>query len=249
MHVYVYDSFLNQKKYASLLAKIETRITDLGLSGKISRLGLIKNIKETVENEIKRGAKTIIAVGNDQTISEILPAMINTQIPLGVIPIDGPNKLSVSLGIESGERACDVLSARRIERLDLGEVNKNYFLSNLFLVNDGTIIEMNKDFTIEPIGEGSVNILNMATLNYPMFENEKSNPRDEKLELYIETKRRRGVFQGEGRKSFFVFKTLTIINTKNNLITIDGVKQIDTPAEVKILPKGINIIVGKNRTF
>ncbi len=34
MHVYVYDSFLNQKKYDRILARLETRITDLGLNGK-----------------------------------------------------------------------------------------------------------------------------------------------------------------------------------------------------------------------
>jgi len=42
MHVYVYDSFLNQKKYDRILARLETRITDLGLNGKISILLIMK---------------------------------------------------------------------------------------------------------------------------------------------------------------------------------------------------------------
>ncbi|MCK4553680.1 hypothetical protein KAU19_01815, partial [Candidatus Parcubacteria bacterium] len=64
MHIYIYDSYVNQKKYDKVLARIETRITDLGLNGKISRLGLMKNIPDLVYNELKRGVKTIIAVGN-----------------------------------------------------------------------------------------------------------------------------------------------------------------------------------------
>ena len=38
---------------------MEIRLTDLGLNGKIIRLGGIKNIKGTIQNEIKLGAKTI----------------------------------------------------------------------------------------------------------------------------------------------------------------------------------------------
>ena len=58
MHVYIYDSFLGHKKFDNTLARIETRLTDLGLNGKISRMGAMKNIQSTVSNELKRGAKT-----------------------------------------------------------------------------------------------------------------------------------------------------------------------------------------------
>jgi len=44
----------------------------LGLNGKIIRLGLLENINEAVENEIKRGAKTIVAVGSDKTVHKIM---------------------------------------------------------------------------------------------------------------------------------------------------------------------------------
>jgi hypothetical protein len=50
MHIYIYDSFVNQKKYDSTTAKIETRITDLGLNGKIVRLGIIISVEEVINN-------------------------------------------------------------------------------------------------------------------------------------------------------------------------------------------------------
>ena len=101
MHIYIYDSFVNQKKYDKILARIETRITDLELNGKISRLGVMKNIPDIVSNELKRGAKTIIAVGNDKTINQVINSLAGSQVPLGIIPIGRENnQISFALGIE-----------------------------------------------------------------------------------------------------------------------------------------------------
>mgnify|MGYP000966424279 FL=1 len=70
MHVYIYDEHLNKAKYNRAINRLEIRLTDLGLNGKIIRLGGIKNIKATIQNEIKLGAKTIVAVGNNQTVNK-----------------------------------------------------------------------------------------------------------------------------------------------------------------------------------
>jgi hypothetical protein len=80
MHVYIYDDYLNKGKYHKVINRIEIRLTDLGLNGKIIRLGDIKNIKGTIQNEIKLGAKTIIAVGNNQTVNKIIGALVDADI-------------------------------------------------------------------------------------------------------------------------------------------------------------------------
>ena len=124
MNIFIYDSFLNQKKYDRLLARVETRITDLGLNGKISRLSPTRNVSETITNELKRGAKTIIAVGNNKTINQIINSLAGSQAPLGIIPIgEDNNDIAKSLGIESIEAACDILSARLLVKIDLGLAN------------------------------------------------------------------------------------------------------------------------------
>ena len=46
MYYYLYDSRLNDKKYNNVIAKIETRLTDLGINGKINRLSFLKNINQ-----------------------------------------------------------------------------------------------------------------------------------------------------------------------------------------------------------
>ena len=163
MNIFIYDSFLNQKKYDRLLAKIETRITDLGLNGKISRLSLMRNIGDTVENELKRGAKTIIAVGNNETVNQIINSLAGSAVPLGIIPIgEENNDIARGLGIESVDQACAVLSARLLARLDLGLANQTYFLSSAAIENRGTIVDMSDDYTVETTKTGLIHVLNLA---------------------------------------------------------------------------------------
>ncbi len=60
MYVYLYDQFLRDKKYVSALKAIEVRLTDHGIAGKIIRLNTHTDAKAIIEEEIKRGAKTVV---------------------------------------------------------------------------------------------------------------------------------------------------------------------------------------------
>ena len=261
MHIYIYDSFLNRKKYDNTLARVETRLTDLGLNGKIARLGPMKNIKSIVENELKRGAKTIVAVGNDQTVSQVINAMSGAEqikmpkssAPLGIIPIGKNNNyIASSLGIELEELACDILAARRIEKVDLCLANNNFFISNATITSKGTILEINKNYSIEIAGEGEINIINMPAPNKLLPSNAKYSPSDGIFELFIKTKQRSGFFKinsGRVGESIFSLERLTILNNNNYPAILDGVLEVTTPVEISILKQKLNVIVGKERNF
>lgn len=249
MHIYIYDSFVNQKKYDKVLARIETRITDLELNGKISRLGVMKNIPDIVSNELKRGAKTIIAVGNDKTINQIINSLAGSQVPLGIIPIGRENnQISVALGIEQEEAACDTLSARRIVNLDLGKANNQYFLTNASINNKGTIVEIDRNYSIEIMEHGMVNIINLATDGMDLPKNAKFNPQDGILELFISAKQSKHFLKKIIGQSIFPFEKLTIIN-KHKPVILDGVAQIPAPVEISAAGQMLNVIVGKDRGF
>lgn len=261
MHIYIYDSFLSHKKYNGILARIETRLTDLGLNGKISRLGVMKNVRSAVENELKRGAKTIIAVGNDQTVNQVIGAMAGADagsgtggsVPLGIIPIGKNNNfIAKALGINPEEEACDILSGRRIEKLDLARVNDSFFLSDASIANEGTVIEMDKTYSIEILDEGEINVVNLAVANKPKPDNAKFNPQDGILELFIRTKKKKGFLKLSGAEtgeSIFSLKKLTIRNNKNHPLILDGSTEINTPAQINVLKQKLRMIVGRERNF
>ncbi len=261
MHVYIYDDFLVKRKYENLLASIETRITDLGLNGKIIRLGNMKSTISLLENELKQGAKTIIAVGNDSTVNKVLNKILshqqkensNDNMPLGIIPIGSKNNfISASLGIKNEEDACDILAARRIEKIDVGQIEptdpgqssiKKYFISHVYVPSQGTTIEIDKKYSIELIDGGEISILNLPILKTA------SNPQDGKLELVIENKKNKKIsFNNSENQSIFSFKKLVIINPKNQIL-LDNSLQVNPPIEISALKRKFNVIVGKSRNF
>ncbi|MBI2459514.1 MAG: hypothetical protein HYV53_03105 [Parcubacteria group bacterium] len=249
MNIFIYDSFLNQKKYDRLLARLETRITDLGLNGRISRLSPTRNVQETINNELKRGASAIIAVGNNKTINQTINSLAGSQVPLGIIPIGQDNNdIAASLGIESMEAACDVLAARLLAKLDLGLANQTYFLSNVRVNNQGTVIDMNKNYTIETAEKGLIYIFNLIGQQVKPPPQVKFIPDDGFLELVINTYGNKKFFAKQEHQSIFKIKKITIHNLKHQLI-LDGSISLNAPAEITVIKKHLNIIVGKNRNF
>ncbi len=244
MHVYIYDEYLNKTKYNRSINRLEIRLTDLGLNGKIIRLGGIKNIKGTIQNEIKLGAKTIIAVGNNQTVNKIIGAIIDTEIYgdfqkktlLGLVPIGDDNSIAASFGIKNIDEACNILLARRVEKIDLGLVGSYYFLNQASIQSSGTTLEID-DYLLEMSERGEVRIINLLS---DQKEKIKSNPHDGKLDILIRTRR--------GDESLITVKKLKISNPKEKLV-VDGVVEINTPAEVGIMRDKVNVIVGKDRLF
>lgn len=249
MHVYIYDSFLNHNKYHSLLAKIETRITDLGLNGKICRLGAAKNYSSTIQDELKRGAKTIIAVGNDETINQVINAMNGSEVPLGIIPVGREESLiATSLGVRPELLACDILSARRIEKLDLVLANDTLFLTEGTITTQASLIEINQGYSIEILESGEVSIINLPFSKTDLPSTGKFKPNDGLLELFIKTKESTNFLKKSIGQSVFTTPEL-ILENKSFVLRVDNSVDIKPPVKIKVCPQSLNVIVGKDRSF
>lgn len=252
MYVYIYDSFLDNNKYQKTLAKIETRVTDLGLNGKIIRLSVIKNIKDLIAGEIKRGVKALVAVGNDSTFSHILNSGDLSSIPLFIIPINyGPNEIANSLGIKMEEGACDILAARIIEKVDIGVANNSLFLSCATIETKGTILEIDNQYSMETSENGEINIINLLTNSLALnIKGEASDPKDGLLEIFIKTTKSSYLLnKKETGQSLIPTRALNVHNEKGVPLLLDGCLKINTPANISILKQKISLIVGKNRNF
>ena len=128
-YFYVYDKFVQDKRFERDIIQIEQRLTDIGIQGKIGRLALFRNAAELVRDEVKRGADTVVVVGNDATFHQLMSVLPELDAVIGFIPVGDSCKISEVLGIPTGAAACDVLSARLTETLGVGRVNNSqYFL-------------------------------------------------------------------------------------------------------------------------
>ena len=247
MNIYIYDDYLNKSKYSRILNRVEIRLTDLGLNGKIIRLGAIKNIRDVIQNEIKNGAKTIVAVGNNQTVNKIIGSVIDNElygffqknILFSIIPIGEDNSIADSLGIKREEEACNILLARRVKKVDIGIVNNYYFLDKATIPCQDTIIEIAGEYSIESQEKGLVSIFNLKS-GASDDKNLKINPIDGKLDLYIKNKNK--------ELSFISTKKIKITNPNYPLL-LDGIIEIKTPADIGIISGKLNVVVGKDRSF
>ncbi len=248
MYLYIYDSFLNDKKYTDLLIKIEKRITDLGIKGKVARLSVLKNMKELIMDGVKEGVQTVVAIGNNQTFAKVINVVADLDVTLGLIPVDNDNSIAKTLGIPPKVLACDILASRIIKKIDLGKINNYYFINTAEIVNGDVVIEYN-DFKVQPITtHNKITLYNFAT-----NENVRvvSNPVDGILEAVI-TPIKSTLF---GKKNIagtvLPFTKIKIGSNAEEQISILTDEQIimKTPAEISMGPQKLTIIVGSERSF
>ncbi|MDD5040278.1 MAG: diacylglycerol kinase family protein [Patescibacteria group bacterium] len=258
MYCYVYDSFLTEKKYALGLFKIEARLTDLGIHGRTERLTILKSIREAVHDAVQKGADTIIAVGNDDTVGKIISILPDHGITFGIIPIGPNNSIAAMLGIPEGEAACDTLSARIIEKIDLGRANNSYFISSLSIPSQHEVVIDCGAYNISPLDRNnSITIQNFGIMRHGQsaYPQNVSNPKDGILEAVIESApASRGFFKKIQRTysgtSVFPIRKLKIKCTNESLSVIaDGRTTVKTPVTVEVIPKRLKVIVGKGRMF
>lgn len=94
------------------------------------------------QESISQQASIIVACGGDGTINEVASTLVDTTIPLGIIPLGSGNGLASSLKIPKKiENAIHVIKNNKRIKIDVGCVNEKYFFSNTGFGFDTSVIE------------------------------------------------------------------------------------------------------------
>ncbi|HYD59614.1 MAG TPA: lipid kinase [Noviherbaspirillum sp.] len=88
---------------------------------------------EQVPEMIRRHAADVdfvVVGGGDGTLNAAAPALIETRLPLGVLPMGTANDLARTLHIPVDiEQAADIIIGSLMHKIDLGRVNGHYFFN------------------------------------------------------------------------------------------------------------------------
>ncbi len=77
-----------------------------------------------------REAELVIVGGGDGTLNTAAQVLVESGLPLGILPMGTANDLARTLGIPASlEDACRLIAAGRTHRIDLGKVNERYFFN------------------------------------------------------------------------------------------------------------------------
>ena len=242
MYCYLYDDFIQgDKRFEKELLQIENRLTDLGIAGKISRLALFRNAEEMIRDEIDKGVSTVVVLGNDDTIRKVLNVVVESGVVFAIIPIGPKNELAKLLGIPQGVQACDVLSARRIETIDIGTVNEKKFILNVRVPEFRAELTFQDEYRIIPTAKSELVIENLA---------ETSDPCDGVLHAEIKSAVKKGVFKKSSSvKSVFPLESLAIRSDKPFTLFADGEEMKANRFDIGVEPMTLKVIAGKNLVF
>lgn len=245
MYFYIFDGFLQEPKYRTEITRIENRLATLGIQGRNEKITILKNIREATLEAMKRGAATVVAVGNDQTIGKILGEVIDQKAVLGLIPVGEPQMIATYFGISRGVAACDILSRRVIRKIDVGRANTHYFLLNA-AIPFRTPVECDGKYTVEPNDDASaMSVVNLGTDGHP------GNPEDGRLELTVTPPTAHSLWRrSETAPSVFPIKQAKIAyRDQNDTVVLDGQTVVKCPVTIEVAPKRLSVIVGRERTF
>lgn len=256
MYVYLYDNFLRDKKYDTIIKSLEVRLTDYGIAGKILRLTNYTDAKQIVEDEIKRGAKTVVIVGDDHTFGHVLSRAATCDCVFGFLPIGSlaNNTISKVLGIPIGTDAADVLSRRRREKLDIGWMNNRYFVSQLHVLPARIRVVYDEKFSVTSDGLAEMVVCNLQPFYWRRDKQDQDqqivHPQDGKLEAFLRplTKQRWWGYKYE-EPSVFPFEEMEIIGAEPFTVEADGKSSKEIKVKIKLAHGKIDMIVGRERKF
>jgi hypothetical protein len=265
MYYFIYDSFLTDRRHHRTMAAIETRLTDLGLSGRIGRLNAFTNARGLVRDETRKGARTIVVVGNDETVAKVVSGIGEADVTLGIIPVGQPNEIAKSLGIPEGEEACEVLSRRVTQKVDLGRVNGQLFLSEVRVPAAECQVEIERSyqgsdyrFQLQPQGPGcEVVVSNLRGFTTPALgttKREPGDPQDGLLDALVVPSGRTFLNQVKNRlfaSSLVPVTRLTVRSQQEDGFEafVDTVKTKATEMVIEVAPARLKIITGRERVF
>lgn len=266
-------------KYEKLQTELQGLLAEFKIAGETARVTPLRSVQELVDTASQRGAKTLIACGNDDTFNLMLAALKGRDFTLGFIPFDEKSNLAKILGIDNIFVGVKTIAGRRIEKIDLAKIAGNYFISYLEfgvmsqnIKNSGLWQNLKllsseaKSFSIRVDESYNVTIEGLgglvANIRSGSSKNEKiANPTDGNLDLLIlerqnkmQVLKYRDVIADDALEKIpgttvIKCKKIEFLEPRGTPLTMLGRVVAKFPATVEIIPQRLKMIVGKNRTF
>ena len=272
MYYYIVDpQNLSQSEFERVQNQLYSSVSEYRVSGEVVRATGLRTVAQLVESAFSHGARTIVAVGSDGTLQELINAAGNREITLGFIPIV-PSAVGDTLGIKTVAQGAKTIAARRIAEMDLGSVNNNLFFTNAIfgalpqdqgylaslrqgLTHGGRELpQLELKFSADGHFEASLPVVAGCIQNL-------GHPTDGYLDVLLlpqisgwtafrhRHEIRRGEFEKIPGTSVLHVKKIEIQTPDGLAIRSEGRILGKTPAVIEIKPKALKIIVGRERKF
>jgi diacylglycerol kinase family enzyme len=131
VYYYIVNPASGRGQIKNLQDKLRDRLDALGIRGEWAKTTGPDEAGKMAAAAEAKGHTTIVAVGGDDTVNEVINGTSSDQTAIGIIPLGTANHLAGQLGITSWQQACEVLAARRLTSYGLIAAGQKFFLSTL----------------------------------------------------------------------------------------------------------------------
>jgi YegS/Rv2252/BmrU family lipid kinase len=140
MYYYIVNPAAGGAKINRIQDRLKDRLKRLGIMGEFVKSTGPEDVAKLARIGIDKGFKTIVAVGGDGTINEVMNAILdNDRVALGIIPTGTTNDLASALGINDWYSATAILASRKIEEVNLGKIADRHFVTSVSIGFDPKI--------------------------------------------------------------------------------------------------------------
>src|SRR6516225_10814395 len=133
MYYYIVNPAAGRGQIKNLQDKMRSRLDDLGIRGEWAKTTGAGDATRLAKAAVASGHTTIVAVGGDDTVNEVINGVDKSNVAVGIIPIGTANRVAGQLGIVQWQQACEALAARRLTPYSLIAAGQKFFLSTLTL--------------------------------------------------------------------------------------------------------------------
>jgi YegS/Rv2252/BmrU family lipid kinase len=119
----------HSRKGQKLLSQATVELEALGFELIIESTDHAHELSETIRRYQNR-VELVIIGGGDGTLNAAIEGLIDTKLPLGILPMGTANDLARTLAIPTDlSAACQVIASGKIRLIDLGWVNGQHFFN------------------------------------------------------------------------------------------------------------------------
>jgi diacylglycerol kinase (ATP) len=132
VYYYVVNPAAGGGRINKIQEELRETLRDLGIGGEFVKTLGPEDVDKVTKSGLTAGHTTIVAIGGDGTVSEVLRTLAgHEEVALGIIPLGHSNHLARLLGIPDYKTACQILASRKIEEVDVGRIGNRFFVSSV----------------------------------------------------------------------------------------------------------------------
>ncbi len=124
MYFYILDNHnVPPRDFERNFAELQSLLTEFKITGEIARVTPLRIIPDLVETATLRGAKTLVVCGTDETFNQVIAEIKDQGFTLAFIPFISGTQIGKVLGMDTVSSSIKTLASRRIEKIDLAQIN------------------------------------------------------------------------------------------------------------------------------